>query len=162
MAEFDEDRIEPIILEVQRTIIRPLLSDALYSDVVTNFDNSDSQYNKYRELINGKNYTKNGYTVIFDGLKYCFSYHVLAALVVMNPLNFVRYGIVKKTNPNSEALTETEMQLAINALKTNAKIYQNNLVSFLEDNVATYPLYNYKGSQDSALVNQPSFYLGKL
>ena len=159
-AEFDEVRIEPFIREAQRTNVRPVLNDALYLELIDRFDDPDVQYNKYRDLIQGKRYTKDGYTILFDGLKWMLSYYVLVLLVTDNPLNFVRFGVVKKIVNQSEPLTPQEMTLAINSLKSTALIYQNNLIRFLEDNSDDYPLYNYKKSSQSAV--KTSFSFGKL
>lgn len=159
-ADFDEVRIAPFIREVQRVYLRPVLNDALYLEFLERFDDVDPQYDKYRDLLNGKKYQKDDYDILFDGAKFMLSYYTFVLLVTDNPVNFVRFGVVKKVANQSESLTPQEMTLQINSLKSTAMIYQNNLIRYLEDNDSIYPLYNYKKSTQTAV--KTSFNFGKL
>ena len=64
LAQLDPQRVDPYINEAQENDLRPILGDALFYDFITNIDTT-----KYRELLNGKTYTKNNYSIFFPGVK---------------------------------------------------------------------------------------------
>ena len=144
-AELDGERITPFILEVQANDLRPILGEALYYDFMKKYDdNVDPQYTNYQDLLNGKEYTYNGYTVVHDGLIPFLSYSTLARFVLMNPINITRFGnSKKKESDRSEPLSPEETKMIVTDLKSNAIRASGLIKQYLYYNVALYPLYQY-------------------
>lgn len=159
-ANLDDARIEPYILEAQRFQLKPLLNDALFYDFLKNFDNDNSQYNKYRDLLNGKEWTYKGKPIYFDGIKPFLCYHTLAKFVVSNPINITRFGVVKKTNNFSEPVSSAEIKFFLDDMKSNASSCESQIIKFLTENRSTYTLYDYNSSNDAG--NRTGFNFFKL
>lgn len=159
-ADLDDARIEPFILEAQKQQLKPLLNDALFYDFIKNFDNDSASYNKYRDLLNGKEWTYRGQPIYFEGIKAFLVYHTLAKFVVSNPINLTRFGVVKKTNNFSEPVTPQEIKFFIDDMKGGASKEENDIIKFLTENRTTYTLYDYNGSNDAG--NRTGFNFFKL
>ena len=142
LAEVDAARINPYILEAQSHDLRPILGDALYSDFMKNFDNTNVLYDHYRDLLNGKEYTYQGYTVAYEGLREMLAYFTLHRFVVMNGIHFSRFGTVRKLNgEKSEPVSTEELRMVTSDLKSNGIRAASLVTKYLIYNSATYPLY---------------------
>ena len=158
LAELDGLRWEQFATEQQDQELRPILSDALYYDLMTKFfDTGDAMYANYQKLINGTEWTYNGNTVYFDGLKPMLSYFTLARLVQNNQVNITRYGVVSKVVPQSEPVDAQVIRQVVNELRSNAMTYKNQVDTYLCNNVDTYLLY--KGSS-SAINTSFKMFMG--
>lgn len=148
-AELDAARINPFILEAQSHDLRPILGEALYYDFMKNYDGAAPTYDHYRDLLNGKEYTYNGYTVVHDGLQEFLSYATLARFFLMNPISITRFGNMKKLkDEKSEPLTPEETKMVVTDLKSNAIRAGALIKKYLLYNISTYPLYNQGPVQD--------------
>lgn len=145
LAQLDPQRVDPYISESQENDLRPILGDALFYDFITNIDTT-----KYRELLNGKTYTKNNYSIFFPGVKPMLCYFSLARIAQNNPINFTSYGMVQKTMQNSEPLDQRILGALVTELRDVANSYQTRVVEFLKDNQTIYPLFNVSSSKDEA------------
>lgn len=142
MADLDEARVDPHIKEAQKLYLKPLLNPTFYYDFIKNFDNPDAQYEKYRELLNGKEWTNSGNVEYFEGIKPMLCYYALASLCEENPMNITRHGIVRKVQTNSEPIDAATLKQAINKLKSAGSVFESEVVRFIEANKSTYPLYD--------------------
>lgn len=142
LGDMDPIRVEPYILEAQSHDLMPILNDALYYDFIKNFDNEDPTYDKYRDLLNGKEYTYNGNVVEFTGLVEMISFFALARLIPANVNHFTRFGAVKKKQENSDALSADDVQMVVRELRSNAIFHVQYVKQFLIANISQYPLYN--------------------
>jgi hypothetical protein len=160
-AVLDDSAIKPYIKEAQITDLKPVLNDALFLDFIQKFDQTgDSMYTKYRELLTGKSYTYRGKLIYFEGVKPMLVYYALSRFVLNNPVQVTRYGVVHKSNAQSENVDPQTLRMFINELKSVAMTYQNNVIQFLEQNSSDYPLYNYNYSNDAATVTSFNFFKG--
>ena len=148
-AVLDDDRIKPYILEAQNMDLKPVLNDVLFLDFMKNYDNVDTAYDKYRDLLNGKEYTYEGQTIKCDGIKPMLCYYALARFIVNNPLNVTRMGIVVKATQQSEPADPAMIRAVVNDLKSIGVTYQHQIEKFLQYNTATYTLYPYGESSNS-------------
>jgi len=141
-AELDGERWEPFALEAQDQDLRPILGDGLFYDFMTKWYNTgDAMYSNYQNLLNGTNYTYNGQTIYFDGLKPMMVYYTLARFVQNNPVNITRYGVVTKLVNQSQPVDAQVLRQVVNELKSSAQTYKNQVDLFLNQNQTTYPLY---------------------
>jgi hypothetical protein len=150
-AELDEARFLPFVLEAQYNDLRPVLNNAFYFDFISKFDvEADVMYTKYKDLLAGKQWTYNSNPEYFNGIRPMLCYFALARFVEMNPFHITRHGITKKIVAQSEQLTEAEIRIMVNSLKSTAISYQNDVIRFLENNPTDYPLYNTGGASENA------------
>ena len=144
MAELDAERVNPYILEAQRHDLRPVLGDALFFDFMKYFDNVDAQYDKYRELLRGKEYTYNGQLTQYDGLVEMVVFFTLARFLPNNIQHITRFSVTKKVDPGnrSEVITPEEVRATVSEYRSNAVFFIPKVREFLQTNQATYTLYN--------------------
>lgn len=148
LAELDGQRWEQYAVEAQDQELRPILGDGLFYDFMTKFySTGDAMYAAYQELINGKAYTYNGQTIYFDGLKPMMCYFTLARFVANNQVNITRFGVVRKTTPQSEPVDLNTITQQVNEFKACASTYATQVKQFLLQNQTTYA--KYIGSEDT-------------
>lgn len=136
-----QERIDPFILEAQFHDIKPILGDVMYNDFMLNFDNVDAAYDKYRDLLNGKTYTYETRDYRFEGLVPAVVYFSLARFYTEQPINIVRFGLVQKTNDQSQPVSQQTITNAISSLRSMAVNYQNDAIKLIERNISDFPLY---------------------
>lgn len=159
-ADLDDARVTPFILEAQQNDLRPILNDLLYYDLMKRFtDSADAMYANYQNLINGVDYSYNGGTIHFSGIKPMLAYYALARFIVNNPINITRFGVVQKVNPQSEPISSAVINSVVNDLRSTAMNYQLDLVKFLETRSSVYPLYQTGGaSSNIGTMNSFNFF----
>lgn len=145
LAQLDPQRVDPYITEAQENDLRPILGDALFYDFITNIDTT-----KYRELLNGKTYTKDGYSIFFNGVKPMLCYFALARITQNNSINLTSYGAVQKRVDGSDPIDQRILGALITELRDVANSYQTRVIDFLNDNPTTYTLFNVSSSKDEA------------
>ncbi len=143
LAQLDPKRVDPYISEAQENDLRPILGDALFYDFVTNYENT-----KYRTLLNGSTYTKNGYSVFFPGVKPMLCYFSLARITQNNVINLTSYGAVQKRVEGSEPIDQRILGSLVTELRDVANSYQTRVIDFLENDPTTYPLFNVSSNKD--------------
>ena len=142
MATIPQNRLDPFILKAQELDLKPVLNDSLYYDFLTKFKNSDDpMFAAYQNLLNGCTYQYSGQTINFPGLKPMLSAFTMARFLPANQANITAYGVVTKTNPQSEPMPSSSITYMVNNLRSEAVAYQNQVEQFLLQNQNTYPLY---------------------
>jgi len=142
------DRWEQYASESQDQDLRPILGDGLYYDFMTKwFSTGDAMYTNYQNLLNGTTYTYSGQPIYFDGLKPMMAYFTLARLVMNNPVNITRFGVVTKVVTQSQAVDPIVLRTVVSELKSAAMTYKNQTDLFLNQHSSTYTLY--KGSNSN-------------
>lgn len=142
--EIPPERVNPFIFEAQHNDLQPVLTPVLYKDFADKFDNTgDPMYTAYQELLTGKNYTPSGKQgdIIYEGIIPMLVYFSLARFYENNAINITRFGIVQKSNAESEAVSQQALTAQIETLRANGIAYQNKVVQFIQDNITSYPLY---------------------
>jgi hypothetical protein len=156
VAEIPQARLDPYILESQQQELRPLMNDALYTDFMTKFDNSvDPMYPNYQTLLKGTTYIYAGQTIEFPGIKAIIVYYALARFIQSSPININTYGIVQKKVSESDPISPEDRRIEATNLRAQALSYADQLKKFLYINIATYPLYGFKYSNQE--VNRTGF-----
>lgn len=142
-AELDEERVSVYMNEAQTIDLQNLIGHSLYVDMMDNLN-----LQKYTDLIDGKKYTINGQPFDFKGLKPFLSYMTLSRFIVSNPINIVRFGVVKKLNSQSEPVSSAELMAEVNQLKSSGETHGSMILRFLNDFSTTYPYFKYAPSDD--------------
>lgn len=134
----DSSDIDPVITEAQMGDLKPVLGDAFFHDMMENLTAS-----KYVTLLNGTVYTPTGATapIRFNGLKMVLKYYVYARLIVLDGVKSTSAGFLQKTLENSERISGTQRTQMIAQSKSMAKVYEDELVKYLNNNRTTYTLW---------------------
>lgn len=140
-----DERIDPFIAEAQEFDIKPALGSALYYAFVEGLAASP-QTQIYLDLLDGKTYLDTGLNanISFKGVKAALVYYSYARLLMNNDLHTTAFGIVQKKNDYSESLDEKRIMRAVTQAQNSAKAYQNDFISFLDNEYLTYPLWSKK------------------
>ena len=133
-------KIDSEINEAQEFDLRPILGDALYLDLLTDFEASPSLAT-YNELFNGCTYTYSGNTYQHDGLKAMLCYYAYARFLNNSNTNSTAFGVVIKNNNDSEPVSEKTLSRLVGQALNGAKIFENRTLDYLRRNSADYPLY---------------------
>src|SRR6188768_1626574 len=99
----DTEKIERSVREAQELDIAPLLGEAFYSDILLNYNSSNSnEEDTYLTLIQGDQYEdSDGNTIIFPGLRMVIKYYAYARHLISIPINVGTAGISFKDTPYS-------------------------------------------------------------
>lgn len=134
---FDKPKFDAWVKDIQRTQLSQILGKALWTDMFNNLGDA-----KYIKLIDGEQYTNNQNELIdFFGLKPFLSYHFLALFMSEGSLNF--------SNTGAKTFDEEQSSFAMvegirNRYKEQAVQFGNYVITYLEDNSTTYPLWKSK------------------
>lgn len=133
----EEETLQPHILSAQNIDIRPILGDALWTDLITNSVDA-----KYQTLLNGGTYTnENGDVITFQGLKASISCYTYARYIMYKNAVDTPFGVVSKKTEFSEQ-ADTKLIMSIASDKRNeGGLYLNNCILFLQANETDYPLF---------------------
>jgi hypothetical protein len=145
------ERINPYIYEAQFHDLRPILGEAFYYDFMTNFDNVGAQYDVYRELINGKQYSYGGATIHYPGLRFLIAYFALARFYSGQPINVTKFGLHQKNSDQnvSTPIDPKTIAAEIAELKSMGVTHQAITRDFLARNISSYPLFSQANTTDS-------------
>lgn len=151
-SKFETERFDAFAMETQRKNLRGFLGDALYYDFMA--DNRTS--GKYLDLLSGKNYTYQGKTIRFYGLKPALIYWWLAIATREGDLFQSGYGAIQLVNnPQQNFETSKEKERIAAGYMETAQDYINDAIKFLDTNAATYPLW--ESTQEQNTTNFVSF-----
>ena len=134
----NETRFNAFVMEVQRRNLRELLGESLYYA----FMNDDRTSGIYAELLNGKEYTYDGDTISFYGVKPFIIYHWLAIEVNAGDLFHSAYGNISfNNNPQQNFVPAKNAKEEVRRYQENAVMYANDIRQFLNEFSSTYPLW---------------------
>ncbi len=147
-SNYDQDRFNAFALTIQETQLRELLGDALYKLLINDCDvNGVPQSQPYINLVNGIDYTYEGNTIEYYGLKPFLAYHWLKESVREGDLYHSDYGnIVFSDNPqdNMTKLSGKDRDRISAAYMTFVTSYRNNIVQYLNENDNLFPTWEGK------------------
>ena len=136
------------INDAQILDVRPILGGAFYLDVIDNTFGVSPILSPYAELLNGTTYTDScDDTVKFYGLKPMIVFFAYARLISNNNNFFTNGGNKYKTTNQSERIDTSELQRWINTATSKAIAYQEDVISYLCENKALFPLYKNEKAQ---------------
>ena len=149
-SKFDVTKFNSFCNEVQRTNLRNLLGGSLYKA----FMDSDRINNIYTDVLNGKEYTYNGKTIQFYGIKPILVYWWLALATREGDLFLGTIGAIQFVNNQQQSFesAKEKEKIAQNYTAT-AQGYANDLIQFLDSNSKDYPLW----TSDAYKVNSTNF-----
>lgn len=132
-----EEMLYPYILASQNLDIKPVLGNALMTDLLTNRTES-----KYRTLLEGGTYTDaNNNTVTFQGLIAALSVFTYARYMFTKNAVDTPFGMVSKTVDNSTP-TDAKLIMSIASAKRNeGGAYLNECIDFIKQNLDIYTLF---------------------
>lgn len=142
IAEIDGDRLNPYILLAQSHDLKPVLGEALYYDFMKNFNGASPTYDHYRDLMIGKEYIFQGYTVAFEGIIETVVWYTLMRFTPFNGVHTTRFGNVKKLqNDKSEPIVPEETNMLVASFRSNGIRAAADVTKYLLQNISSYPLY---------------------
>ena len=148
--KFDSTKFAAFCQEVQRKNLKNLLGDGLYKA----FMDSDRAAGIYKELLDGKDYSYNGQTITYYGIKPYLCYCWLAIATREGDLFLGTIGAIQFTNnqqQNFESAKEKE-RIALGYIET-AQGYANDIIKFLNANSSSYDLWQ----NTQKIQNQSNF-----
>lgn len=149
-SKFDTTRFNSFCMEIQRVNLRNLLGDALYQA----FMSSDRTNGIYADLLNGKDYSYNGKTIHFYGVKPILCYWWLALATKEGDLFLGTIGAIQFVNNQQQSFESYKDKMnVVSSFSSIAQGYANDLIQFLGANASDYPLWNNNQSE----VNQSNF-----
>lgn len=124
----NKDKLNPHILDAQIRLVSPSVCDALYQEILTQFDN-DSLTVLNETLL--EDYIK-PFLVMASYVNY-----LTTAGKVSTPT-----GMVKVIGDSTDQITRDELKDILKDYKAKRDFYQNRVINFLECNTTDYPLFN--------------------
>ena len=140
-----DKEIMPFVYEIQDTVIKEMLGEELYYDLMINYDGEETGNTtptKYLELLNGKQYEHNGKNYIFNGLKQIIAYYSYYSFIKQWGLHITNAGIVVKSGDMSLPAEDASRGRMLADVKQKLIVFVKDLERFLCRNSETYTLYN--------------------
>jgi hypothetical protein len=147
----EEVMLHPYILTAQNVDVRPVIGNALLTDVIENRTDE-----KYRVLLDGGTYVVDGVTYTFQGLKAaiaCFAYarYLPAKQVIDTP-----FGVVTKSSEFSEPADPKTISTVSSSKKSEGSAYLSECVDYIRNNEDfEFPLFDEPKSKS---VSRPSIH----
>lgn len=150
---FNPDRLARFATRAQETQLRELLDDALYNKLINDLDASGvPQTQKYIDLVDGKEYTYDGETVEYFGLKPFLTFHWLGLNIREGDIYMSDYGSINfDDNPqdNMTKVSQKTIDRANSSYIQEAISYRNNITRFLNENSDDYPEWISKSDNEN-------------
>jgi hypothetical protein len=153
----DKD-IMPFVYEAQDVEIKRILGELLYTDLIVTYDGEglgNSTPAKYLELLNGKQYTYNSNTYLFNGLKQIIAYYSYYSFLKQWGVHITNAGLQVKTGDMSLPVEDATRGRMLADVKSKLSSFVDDLNKFLIRNKDTYPLY-YKYCEVSEYLERGS------
>lgn len=130
---------EAMATQVENDILRDLLNDKLYNDLIADLSGGVPVSAKFLQLVNGTSYvTDYGETVIYDGLKRMLKYFVYA-FYMDNQWSFnSSVGQMTAKNENSDLVSRSDLRKIRKLAHNKAIKLYNKAIIFIYDNWETY------------------------
>lgn len=135
----DVQSIDPYIIEAQNVDLRKLLGIKFFNVLRKELATTPTPIARSTDILNGKLYTVDDVEIEFLGIKPLIAYYAYARAIPDLGRRVSRFGVVKKTTNFSEHVEKDELSEMIIAARSNAKVYEEDLLYFLENNRTVYP-----------------------
>lgn len=140
--------LDPYINDAQEFDIRPLLGDALYLDLMEDFESSPSlNMPIYQYLFYGCTYTYNNIRHKQEGIKAVLAHFTYHRYCLRAHLQSTKTGFVVKAEQNSTPASQEDIGRLGSMSKSMAVAYQTRLVDYLNRNYTLYPNWLFKGER---------------
>lgn len=144
---FDTTDFNAYIREAQLFDFKPLVREEFFMDLIEFRAEAH-----WKLLIDGGDYDWKGRKYQFEGLKTILSYYAYSRFVMSSGAVSTSFGMVIKTNPNSQPLELKERQNYYYKKQSEAGILFNDLKNFIERNIENYK--SFKPDQCQFSVNE--------
>ncbi len=142
-ANIAQTRLDRAIQNAQIMDLRAFMGDTFYRDFINKvFVSTDPDFTKYQNLLNGVDYTFQENTIHFYGLIPLLSFWSWARYTKTGNVQSSRAGLVFKKTEQSEHATEREISRMVIDSNDKAGAFLNDARQFLDEEDATYPLWN--------------------
>lgn len=132
-----DDKINPHIEDAELLIIKGLLGELLYNDIVANPATAENI-----AILSPKIYIYNGNNYQHHGLKKVLSIFSYASYILAGGFTDTGFGFVEKSTQDSQAVTDANKRNVYKSEQQKAHLYFNEIRLFLDRNVEDYPLWN--------------------
>jgi len=126
--------INNLIFNCQYLYVRPLLCNSFYIELLAQIETNTLSYEN-AELVNG---SADG---SFMGLKLWLCWLVYAEYLASSNLFSTHSGVKIFQDQTSDSPTKAELQVEIDKAKTNADLFKNSVIEFLNANADNYPVW---------------------
>jgi hypothetical protein len=130
----DSNVFNTFIREAQLFDFKPLVSEDFFMDLLENKDETN-----WKLLIDGGEYQFKNRAYHFEGVATVLAYFSYARFVMSSSAVSTAFGMVIKTNPNSQPLGLDERKNFYYKKKSEAGVLMNDLKNFIERNITDYP-----------------------
>lgn len=138
----NQAKYDQLAAEVEENELRSLLGVLLLQDLQ---NNPDSVANT--ALLNGGTYTSGSNTIRFKGVRYILAYLNYSRYIGESFVNDTFTGMVQKTRPDAELLSEGTMKRLQAENRQIAMAEWELTQGFLTANATTYTLWNCSGTR---------------
>ncbi|GAH63928.1 unnamed protein product, partial [marine sediment metagenome] len=137
----DPERLEVYVRESQVKEMRSFLGASLYLALINDYTAVGDTFSEQRftDLWFGADWSYQGNTRRFYGLKPAIIYYAYARFVRNQQMNVTRYGVKHLTDENSEDETVQQVRTKVNDANSYGLLYQADAELYLNENVSTYP-----------------------
>ena len=130
---------EAIAGRIEINVLRDLLNDKLYGDLIANTTSGVPQDTVYYNLVNGETYTNDiGETVLYEGLKRMIRYFVFEKYLDIQYYQNTSIGQMQSQNENSVTLNRSQIRKARMQIQHEAvKLYRKAAI-YINDNYTNF------------------------
>lgn len=122
------EKIEPFIVEVEQTQIKPALGDSLFKDL---HDDIKSLDDPYSILLSGGEYTDScGNFRSLSGLKVAIAYLVYVKTLMCGDVESTRFGFMQKDGQYSQHISTAQRSAAYNEAMEVAQCYLRECIEY--------------------------------
>lgn len=134
-------KVDTYIIEAQEFDLRRVMGDELYLDFIDKRENGWAEKEEYKTLFDGGNYTYQGRTFSFAGLKAVLVYYAYARIIPNLNDQVTAFGLVNKTNEFSSRSEDKIIQRKVAQAISGAEVYQRQMIDYLNRNKSSFPLW---------------------
>jgi hypothetical protein len=135
----DVNSIDPYITEAQNVDLRRLLGIKFFNVLRKELATTPTPPARATDILNGKLYTVDEVEIEYLGIKPLIAYYAYARAITNLGKRVARFGVVKKVTSFSEHAEDKEVSAMVIEAKSNAKVYEEDLLYFLDNNKTVYP-----------------------
>lgn len=134
---YDAEAFKTYCREAQLFDFKPLVREDFFMDLI-----EFRAEPKYQKLLAGGEYTWKNRTYHFEGIEIMLSYFAYARFVMSSGAVSTSFGMVIKTNPNSQPLSIDERKNYYYKKQSEAKFLFEEIKLFVERNISDYQSWN--------------------
>lgn len=150
-------QFETLALEHEKDILRDLLGDSLYDNLINDLSGGVPQSTEYYQLVYGTSYYDNsGQKIIYDGLQRMLKYFVYCHALENGVTYNTSVGQMSGVNENSVSIDAHDLIKVMKPKYNKAVNLYNKAIKFINTKYATY----FTGNEYSFWVPVKKQYIG--